>query len=81
MTFKTLCVKSANKLCPNHRKGFGLKPLNSFAYATLSIQPAFFFLPLSFDSCASVIFRERERKCPKRKPASNCFELVSKSTK
>ena len=57
MTFKTICVKSAYRLCSKQRKGFGLKPSNSVAYASLSTQPALF--SSGFGSCAFVIFRER----------------------
>ena len=58
MTFKTICVQSATRLCSKQRKGFGLKPWNSFAYASLSIQPAF-FPPWFRQLCFSNFPRER----------------------
>ena len=45
MAFKTICVKSANRLCSKPRKGFGLNFEKRSAYASVSMQPgSIFFL-------------------------------------
>ena len=51
MTFKTICVKSANRLCSKQRKGFGSKTLKQFCK---SEHPTGVFFP-----CALLIFSER----------------------